>query len=105
MPERIDANAGSSSMLETLLTRPYDFLLRRRRLRRRCSQPIVRTVEQGVQGDAVLLPGSGVSPAHFPPYYSARGAGGRSPPAGVWGVPSSLPSFSLVAAGSMSWVP
>ena len=34
------------------------------------------TVEQGVQGDG-------------------------SPPAGVWGVPSSIPSFSLAAAGGM----
>src|SRR2546430_12583042 len=29
--------------------------------------------------------------------------GGRSPPAGVWGVPSSLPSPSLAAAGGMHW--
>src|SRR2546428_14143300 len=39
------------------------------------SPPAGVTVEQGVQGDAVLLPGSGVSPAHFPPPLSPPQAG------------------------------
>ena len=33
--------------------------------------------QQGVQGDAVLLPGSGVPPAHLPPF-SFAAAGGMS---------------------------
>ena len=36
---------------------------------------------------------------------SAGGAGGRSPPAGVWGVPSSFPSFPLAAYGGMDQRP